>query len=197
MGRTDISGFLIHFTKGNTLDNAFIILKKIIDERKILGSNTWIRGGYNCVCFSEAPLESLNDGLVNPDFYSKYSPFGIIVWKRWLFERGGRPVIYQSDDEFELLPETHKWRHMRYEPHKSPPIDFSWEREWRIHCDFLTFDHSVASIVVQDSDWANRLFHEHKKRQEWKQIGYGLIFDEDFAQHFCEPFVWNVICLRR
>ena len=196
MGRTDISKYLIHFTKGANLESAFEILKKIIDDKRLLGSNTWIRGGYNCVCFSEAPLTSLNDGLVNPDFYSQYSPFGIMVEKKWLFERGGRPVIYQPEEEFDLLPEIHKWRHMRYEPHKNPPIDFSWEREWRINCDALMFDHSMASIVVQSSDWANRLLYEHERKQEWKQIGYDLIFDEDFSQNFYEPFVWNVFCLR-
>ena len=196
MSRTDISKYLIHFTKGDTLEDAFETFKKIINEQQLRGSNTWIRGCYNCVCFSEAPLQSLKDGLVNPDFYSNYSPFGIMVEKKWLFERGGRPVIYQPDEEFELLPESHKWRHMRYEPNNNPPIDFSWEREWRIHCDSLRFDHSVASIVVQNSDWANRLYDEYRRKQEWKLKRYELIFDDFLAQNFYEPFVWNVFPLK-
>lgn len=197
MSRTDISKYLIHFTKGNTLEDAFETLKKIINEQQLLGSDTLIKGCYKCVCFSEAPLQSLNDGLVNPEFYTKYSPFGIMVEKKWLFERGGRPVIYQSDEEFELLPESHKWRHMRYEPHKNPPIDFSWEREWRIHCDTLTFDHSMASIIVQNSDWANRLCYDHRCRQELRLREYELIFDDFLAQNFYEPFVWNVFPLKQ
>jgi len=86
MRRIDISEYLIHFTKGNTHENTFEIPKKIINEGKLQWSNTWIRGNYNCVCFSETPLESLSHGLVNPDYYSKYSPFGIMVEKKWLFE---------------------------------------------------------------------------------------------------------------
>jgi hypothetical protein len=180
MGRTDISKYLIHFTKGTNLDNAFKILNKIIDEKKLRGTSTWIRGGYNCICFSEAPLTSLSDGLVNPDYYSKYSPFGILVEKKWLFEQGGRPVIYQTEDE----------------PHKNPPIDFSWEREWRIRCDVLTFDNSVASIIIPNSDWIKSLRYEHNRREELKQIEYDLIFNEDWSYSFYEPFVWNVFCLR-
>lgn len=60
-----------------------------------------------------------------------------MVPKQWLYVQGGRPVIYQSDKEFYDLPEAIRWRHVRYEPASSPPIDFTWEREWRIQCRYL------------------------------------------------------------
>jgi len=107
---------------------------------------------YKCVCFSEAPLTSLQDGLVNPDAYSRYSPLGILFKKRKIFELGGRPVIYQTDEEFEGLPSEYRWRHVRYEPHRDEPIDFTWEREWRIKCGALRFDPSCAGVVVPDED---------------------------------------------
>lgn len=196
MPRSDISNFVIHFTKGDSKEAAFETLMKIIREETLLGSNTWIRGGFNCVCFSEAPLENLQDGLVNADYYSNYSPFGIMVDKKWLYEQGGRPVIYEPDEEYDMLPKSHRWRHMRYEPHREPPIDFLWEREWRIHCNSLHINPSVASIVVENTHWTERLAYEHERDQEWRVREYQLIFDEDFARNFYEPFMWNIFCLR-
>jgi hypothetical protein len=93
-------------------------------ERRILGSDTKIRGSWKCVCFTEAPENTFHQVL------GKYKPFGIQVPKTWLFSQGGRPVIYQAGAEYELLPEPLEWRHMRYEPNTNPPFDFSWEREW-------------------------------------------------------------------
>lgn len=95
MSRSDISPVLIHFTSGEDEDDAFVRLRKIIAERRLIAGSHRIKGAYNCVCFSEAPLTSLKSGLVNEANYSNYSPFGIIVSKKWLFDQGGRPVIYQ------------------------------------------------------------------------------------------------------
>lgn len=196
MNRTDISDHLIHFTKGDSPEDAFSTLKAIINERILVGGSGNIKGGYTCVCFSEAPIDSLVHGLINADCYSKYSRFGVMVDKIWLFQQGGRPVIYQTDDEFELLQEANRWRHVRYEPHKEVPIDFSWEREWRIKCTQLDIHPGVASIIVPDSDWGTRLFYDHEHEQQWRIEEYSLIFDEDFAQNFYEPFTWNVFPLR-
>jgi hypothetical protein len=38
MSRNDISDFLIHFTRGDSLKDAFQRLQKIVDERQLLGS---------------------------------------------------------------------------------------------------------------------------------------------------------------
>jgi hypothetical protein len=155
-----------------------------------------IRGRFNCVCFSEAPIEDLSQGLVNPNYYSSYSPFGIMIPKKWLFSQGGRPVIYGSEDEYDQLPESHRWRHMRYEPCAEPPIDFTWEREWRIHIESLPFDPSVAWIVVQDDFWAQELVDEHEWHNESNIQAYSHIFDEDFTRMmFNRSFQWNIITL--
>src|SRR5215472_3902451 len=105
MSRQDISEFLVHFTKGTDHEEAFTNLRKIIESRKLIAGSGYIKGNYRCVCFSEAPLANLADGLVNENYYSRYSPFGIVVSKAWLFNRGGRPVIYQPESEFNALPE--------------------------------------------------------------------------------------------
>ena len=193
MSRNDISDFLIHFTKGESLEDAFRCLQKIIAERTLLGSGRMIRGGYPCVCFSEAPLGALQNGLINPGFYSQYSPFGVLVHKQWLFQHGGRPVIYGLESEFLELPESHRWRHMRYEP---PAVDFSWEREWRIQCASLTFDRTTSSLVVPDDAWAQHLVQLHEHEQEYRVMQYSLILDDTLAQLYYEPFQWNIIRLQ-
>lgn len=197
MSRIDISEYLIHFTKSNSEEEAFENLLQIISEKCLRGSSNMIKGGYSCVCFSEAPLEILSDGLINPDYYSKYSAFGIMVKKIWLFEKGGRPVIYQTDDEFNELPETHRWRHVRYDPLSDPPVDFTWEREWRINIQELLFDSDVASIVIPEEQWKGSIIKEHENRQNHimeEHIAMGC--EEYEAWMLREPFRWKIFELR-
>jgi len=194
MSRKDISDYVIHFTKGDTPEDAFRRLQKIISDGFLLGSDGMIKGGYDCVCFSEAPIESLPNGLINPDYYSHYSPFGIMFSKQFIFERGGRPAIYQPDNEFISLSESHRWRHVRYEP---PEIDFSWEREWRVKCESLQFDEESATIVVKNVAWIDRLKMEHESEQDFRVIEYSLIFDTELAEMYRTPFQWKVAPLRK
>src|SRR6266496_5366041 len=127
MSRKDICPQVIHFTKGANADEAFARLRAILAEGRLLGASGNIKGGYRCVCFTEAPLGVLPAGFVNSTAFGRYLPFGIMFDKRWLFANGGRPVIYQTDGEFADLPEEFRWRHVRYEPAGAPGIDFTWE----------------------------------------------------------------------
>lgn len=190
--RPDISDFLIHFTKGEKDQDAFDNLYRIIQSRKIFARNDKIKGGYNVVCFTEAPMAK--HGLVNPNNYSKYSPFGIMFNKKWIFQQGGRPVFYQSDKEFNLLPDELKWRHVRYEPDLEQPIDFSWEREWRIYCKYLEINPAYASIVVPNHNWAKRLIEIHDYEQDMIVRQYSVI-DELIAEMAREPFQWHICVL--
>ena len=195
--RRDISDKLIHFTSGENEEEAYQCLCKILKERCILCTIEKIKGRYMCVCFSEAPLTSLVDGLVNPDAYSRYSPFGIMFEKRRIFELGGRPVIYQTDEEFEGLPGEYRWRHARYEPNRDTPIDFTWEREWRIKRSAVQFDSSSAGIVVPDEGWAQRMISEHEAEQDYLVFQYSeMLDDEMLAEHYREPFPWRVYKLK-
>jgi len=195
MSRNDITYDLIHFTKGEDIEDAFQQLRKIIKERRLICGGNLIKGGHKCVCFSEAPLASLQSGLVNPDYYSSYSPFGIMFKKKWIFEQGGRPVIYQTNEEYEHLRETHRWRHMRYHPNQNPPVDFTWEREWRVRCDHLDFNPEVATIVVADSNWSSRLMREHERDEEFKILQYSLVLGEEIAHAYHETFKWDIVHL--
>jgi hypothetical protein len=199
VSRHDISPDLIHFTKGENEEDAFRRLQKIIAERRLIAGTQFIRGDYKCVCFSEAPLAILTGGLVNEEYYSKYSPFGIMVSKRWLLAQGGRPVIYESDLEYNDLPETHRWRHVLYELREEEgfsKVDFTWEREWRIKCDDVRFDEASAQIVVPDHEWAARLVAEHRKEQENFWMQYREVIDEDFLEQYYEKFRWTIRTLK-
>lgn len=194
--RRDISDKLIHFTKGKNYEEAFQQLCNILKQRRILGTNSMIKGAYKCVCFTEAPLISLRDGLVNPDAYSRYSPFGIIFSKSQIFKLGGCPVIYQPIAEFEGLPEDYRWKHVTYEPNRDKPIDFTWEREWRIQCPALHFNPSSAVIVVLDKDWEKRMISEHKTEQDFKLFQYREVLDDEELELYREPFPWRITRLR-
>lgn len=190
--RPDITDKLVHFTSGASDDEAFNCLRQIIAERRLLGSGTKIHGNYKCVCFTEAPLPSLQHGLVNTSAYSRYSPFGVLLEKKWVFEQGGRPVIYQPDYEFAVLPELLRWRHMRYEP---GVIDFTWEREWRIQCAELQFESHVASIVVPNKNWADELIAEHHAQQDFEVYQYSQIMDSLLAEQYRDHFPWRIYAL--
>jgi hypothetical protein len=161
-------------------------------ECRLLGSGEKIRGGFRCVCFTEAPLTSLVTGLVNPTAYSRYSPFGVIFDKGWIFQQGGRPVIYQPDAEFEGLPDGIRWRHMRYEP---GAVDFTWEREWRVRRDHLEFGPSVAAVVVPNQEWAERLVGEHEGEQDLRVLEYAQAMEGLLAEQYREDFPWRIFVL--
>ncbi len=144
----------------------------------LFGGTGMIKGGHTCVCFSEAPLSAIKNGLVNESFYSRYSPFGIMVSKKWFFKQGGRPVIYQTEEEYSQLTEN-KWRHVTYNPSLENPIDFTWEREWRINAEKLELNENMSTIVLPNKEWAYHLidhfeWYDHAlDRQQ-----YSLIFDD-------------------
>ncbi len=195
MLRSDISNKLIHFTKGETpedFEGAFNNLKNIINLKCILGGNGKIKGNSTCVCFTEAPITSLEEGFVNSNKYSKYSPFGIMFNKKWIYDKGGRPVIYQPDHEFELLPKDFQWRHVRYEPDQ---IDFTWEREWRINIDKLEISQDIAGIVFPSKHWADLFKKDYDLDQELDFLLYEAAVDYEFAESNRKPFNWKITSL--
>lgn len=170
--RRDLGNLLFHFTKtpGNTIeintehserilsDSPLSVLEKILAEGFVLGSSKNIRGGHECICFTESPISEIVSlfSLVNiaesKDQTIRYEPYGIAVTKNWLYSQGGRPVIYQPEIEYHLLPEELQYKHVRFEPEKG--VDFTWEREWRIKAPKLILDPKETLIVVPDAETA-------------------------------------------
>lgn len=193
--RPDISESVIHFTKAASYEAAVEVLLTIVAEGRIAGGAGMIRGGYRCVCFTEAPLPVVVNGLVNTNSFSRYAPFGLMFSKRWLYERGGRPVIYQADAEYHLLPEEARWRHVRYEPSSVPPIDFTWEREWRLQCDQLQFAAPEVALVVPDSHWKDFIFGIWNSQQQLEAEAYSVVLDHLILEQLQEPCPWRVVPL--
>ena len=115
--------------------------------------------------------------------------------KKWAFEQGARPVIYQAENEFENLPESHRWRHVRYDPSATPPIDFSWEREWRIQNDELVIEPENVCIVVPDDDWGLSLLREHDDNEDYRIQMEAIAYGEEWLLQDRAQFeyAWTVV----
>lgn len=165
MTRQDVSSKLIHLTRTVDRLSASERFQSILREGALKGSSLDIRGGFRIVSFTEAPIGMLANVLTRArDLNMRYAPLGIMVDKIWLYEQGGRPVIYESNDEFNLLPESKKHLHVRYEPGKG--IDYTWEREWRIEADVLNLIPEVTTVIVPSRSWEESYHREHTARQK-------------------------------
>jgi len=181
--RDDLTSNLIHLTKGDTDRQAAEAFLSIFNSRELLGSSRDIRGDYKCVCFSEAPVAKLATILAVADQQAmRYKPFGVMFSKHQIFEMGGRPVIYQTAAEFELLHETQRFRHVRYEPGAT---DYTWEREWRLQTNSLALDPGKVTLVVPTRAWESWALARHAARGRGISIALqGLVAPVPFAWHF-------------
>lgn len=156
-----------------------------------------VRGDHRVVCFSEAPLHVLGKavGLATAG-HGRYQPVGVMVTKRWLFERGGRPVIYQADSEYADMSEANQWRHVRFDLNVTPPVDFTWEREWRIRVDELSFSPDDVRVIVPDQEVLAWLKERHEREQDDLTQSFGIIMGQELAEAHREGFPWDVANLR-
>ena len=166
-GRTDVTDYVIHWTKSKIEDDkykkpldvlldivkcgyiavGFSLKTSIYDRSK----RPTIRGPHPAACFTEQSLEQFTQSCrILP---SHYRPYGIGLYKRALFEYGGRPVIYSSEEilgqiivpnekEYEQGKEIYKnglhkefqYLWVRYQPIPNVDgyvVDWTHEREWR------------------------------------------------------------------
>jgi hypothetical protein len=148
-------------TRGASYAEASQTLHKILTEQCLLGGLGDVRGGKPCICFSEAPIAKLSAILAQKDRgVFRYKPYGIMLEKDWLFGQGGRPVIYQPDADWSVLPPSIQWRHKAFDP---PTVDFTWEREWRVQTNALPLDPSLVTVVVPNRKWGDELKEQHRK----------------------------------
>lgn len=193
--RNDISRFLVHFTKDSELGSAYDVLRRIIRSKTLLGSSRHRRGGWKCVCFSEAPLGALEHGLINSTGFTRYSPYGLQFEKEWIFSMGGRPVIYQPGREFTQLSKTHQWRHMTLELGSSV-VDFTWEREWRLPCTELRFSEHQVTVVLPDDKARDRFIRDVEDDSLHDAWAWKLVLeDEAWALGRANP--WRTVTLER
>ncbi len=153
--RDDIGDKLVHLGKGHSIDpaeqrgEALANLENMLKQRTLLGGIGFIRGKYVCVCFSESPISKLSQLLANDrPMGFKYQPYGLIVDKEWLFKKGGRPVIYGPDSDYDELPAKMKYRHVKFCLKGRNDVDHTWEQEWRICTTALKFTPEEVTVVV-------------------------------------------------
>src|SRR5690348_12857572 len=120
---------LTHFTRasrsGTALDNLVTILK----ERVVRAATRMVRGKRPVVCLFDAPLSELQH-LLQRRNRRRYEPFGIAVSKRYAFGMGARPVIYLPWPEArKVMDPDELWRVVTIDMERTPPIDWSFERE--------------------------------------------------------------------
>jgi len=176
----------VHFGEGHSMTmngSASSVLRKILYEGRLKGTSAWSYN-QNCVCFTEAPIQEFNSvfSLVEIAASAKqrprYEPYGIGVSKRWLFEKGGRPVIYDHPDAFASYPEAQQYRFVPYD--LVAGVDFTWEREWRIKVDYLDLDPNQTLVVVPTSEEAFDLvyeFAEMKPDGDWDDFPSGFYYE--------------------
>jgi hypothetical protein len=123
---------LTHFTRAVRTSSAMDNLVSILDGHVIRGGHRMVRGGQPAVCMFDIPLTALRTVLV-PENRRRYESFGIAVDRRYAFKMGARPVIYLPWREARsaIAPEDH-WRVVSIEMDRTPPVDWTHEREWRI-----------------------------------------------------------------
>jgi hypothetical protein len=123
---------LTHFTRRSAEGDAMDNLVTILRTGFIRGSKPMVRTQRAVVCLFDAHWSELNRLLV-PDNRRRYEAFGIAIDRRYAFVLGARPVIYMPWAEAcRMLDEHELWRVVAIDLEQTPPLDWTFEREWRI-----------------------------------------------------------------
>ena len=141
------TAMLTHFTRAGKTESALDNLVTILRDGVIRGSNRMVREGRAVVCLFDLPVRDLRT-LLDRRNRRRYEPFGIAIEKRYAFQMGARPVIYMPWREAEsLLAPGERWRVVALEFERDVPVDWSYEREWRLAGDLaLPAGRAVALV---------------------------------------------------
>ena len=154
---------LTHFTRAATTATALDNLVGILKDGVIRGGSRMIRGARPAVCMFDVPIPELRT-ILDRRNRRRYEPFGIAVDKRYAFTMGARPVIYLPWGEAEkILAPEESWRVVSLEIDKTPPVDWSFEREWRIAGD-LKFEPELAAALVESWKDVDEIFDRFNGR---------------------------------
>jgi hypothetical protein len=134
LSRTDLTQWLVHFTKPGLSGPAFDVLKEILKSGRVLPSKAehiTRNDPAGAACFYEVPPQNWKELIAtNPNLRQ---PYGMIVGKKSFWWLGGRPAIYTEDSGSQDWPKQHRYRLITTNLSSQPqPIDWMHEREWRI-----------------------------------------------------------------
>jgi hypothetical protein len=157
------SAMLTHFTRASRSTSALDNLIAILTEGVIRGGRRMVSGGRPAVCMFDVPRSELRD-LLNRRNRRRYEPFGIAIDKRYAFKMGARPVIYLPQREAQtILDEDEYWRVVSVDMNRTPPVDWTFEREWRVAGD-LKFEPYLAAALVENWKDADEVFERFNGR---------------------------------
>lgn len=156
--RSDMSTYLTHLTKEQNELDAFEVLRKILTEQRIIGSNKngFIIGDTTAVCFQDIPLYGVCQNTYHEQMNRaelggvlRYRPIGLTFEKEYAYNKGVRPVLYEKKSiAKEILPEAEWWRIVNYDlSNQNLIVDWTHEREWRKPGDFK-FELNQAIIIM-------------------------------------------------
>ena len=138
---------LTHFTRASRSGDALDNLVAILRAGMIRGALRMIRGGRAAVCLFDAPWPELSR-LLDRANRRRYQPFGIALDKRYAFTMGARPVIYMPWPEAErIFAAEELWRVVAIDLERNPPIDWTFEREWRLPRDLPLPPRGAVALV--------------------------------------------------
>lgn len=169
--RSDITSKLTHLTKGSGTLDCIDILINILKEKKLKGSTTesgFIVGDRKAVCFQEVPLYSIAENLhyeyIKRNKKVRYNAAGLIFQKQYIYNLGGRPVIYDKTSEAKsYLPSEQWWRIVNLDfSNCNEIIDWTHEREWRVPGE-IEFELKDVTIIVPWIEDYQKIIEEFKK----------------------------------
>ncbi|MFJ8069983.1 DUF2971 domain-containing protein [Peribacillus sp. NPDC096447] len=187
--RSDITGHLTHLTRieVDKPEELQVLVKKGIDtlikilkERTINGSETnkgFIVGDNPSVCFQEAPLYGVCQNVYHEQQNrqtlggkNRYDAIGLSFSKRYVFDRGGRPVLYEDKETAKkILPKEEWWRIVNFNlADEGKIIDWTHEREWRVKGKF-EFELSEVYVLLLNQE-CYRYFIEQMDKDTLKQL---------------------------
>jgi hypothetical protein len=114
------------------------------------------------VCFTECIWDALTRLTV------RYSPYGVVFSKRFIFDHGGGPALYTRGDILKKLsdelPESLEPFVAPFDPDavlkKGVPLDWLTEREWRLASDLQFEYHDVQYVLVNTIEDARNIVHQ-------------------------------------
>lgn len=191
--RSDFTSRVTHLTRRTDDKNAFEVLCNILDEKTIHASDVsgYIRNGNKAVCFQDVPLHSLTENVRYEEEYGishaqsnkakfRYEAFGLRFNKGNLFVKGGRPVIYGTDEELDGMPENEQWRCVKIDI-RNPEniIDWTHEREWRIKGN-LHFEYSEIEVVVGCEKYYKELVKRYSNSSFLREINGIIVLNSQY-----------------
>jgi hypothetical protein len=146
--RKDLTQWLWHLVRRDKQPKDTI--RSIITEHLIRGSKDHLTQ-ETVISFSEMPLRELvnQDRVLSLNKYARLSLYGIGLRKRWVFDQGGLPVVYQPNRGIDSLSPETRWRHVEFD--LSKPVDYSWQREWRLRADKLEFNLADSVVLIEET----------------------------------------------